>query len=172
MNPARRTDLLVRDLGEETVVYDSERHQAHCLNAVASRVFGRCDGTQTVAAIAAAVGIPSSTVVHLLDHLAHAGLLQEAPVPPPATSPASRRDVLRQAMVAAVVVPAVLSVPVLAPAQAGGTGCTDANDELYCSAFNVGQPCFCWTNPYVCDSSCQYDPVRPGDDDWCSPCGD
>src|SRR2546422_8935483 len=49
----RRDGLVVQELPEETLVYDLERHKAHCLEAVAAAVWEACDGHRTVEQIAA-----------------------------------------------------------------------------------------------------------------------
>jgi hypothetical protein len=41
---ARAENLTVRVLGDETLVYDQERHKAHCLNATAALVWRHCNG--------------------------------------------------------------------------------------------------------------------------------
>ena len=47
--PAARTSgLVVRELAEETLVYDEERHRAHCLNRTAALVWRHCDGKTPV----------------------------------------------------------------------------------------------------------------------------
>ena len=49
MKPAaRRTGLVVRDLPDELLVYDLDRHQAHCLNRTAASVFRDADGTRSL----------------------------------------------------------------------------------------------------------------------------
>src|SRR4051812_31618787 len=51
--PCRRTDgLLVERVAGETLVYDVERHRAHCLNRPAALIWSACDGTRDSAAIA------------------------------------------------------------------------------------------------------------------------
>jgi len=43
---------LISQVGEEVIVYDRERDTAHCLNAMAARVWHYCDGQNTVEDIA------------------------------------------------------------------------------------------------------------------------
>lgn len=51
--PATRSEgLLVECVGDETVVYDTESKEAHCLNPLASVVFAHSDGRRTAADIA------------------------------------------------------------------------------------------------------------------------
>ncbi len=55
--PRARTEALVmRQTGEELLVYDLERHRAHCLNRAAALVWSECDGVRTVEEIAEGVG--------------------------------------------------------------------------------------------------------------------
>ena len=49
---ARTKNLLITQVGEEVIVYDQERDTAHCLNAMAARVWHYCDGQNTVEDIA------------------------------------------------------------------------------------------------------------------------
>ena len=51
--PRRRQDrLVVRELGDELLVYDLDRHRACCLNASAALVWRHCDGHTPVTEIA------------------------------------------------------------------------------------------------------------------------
>ena len=67
---ARRDGLLIRELPGEVLVYDRERHRAHCLNQTAASVFRHADGTRTVADLArvlapeAAPAAGASVVAH------------------------------------------------------------------------------------------------------------
>jgi hypothetical protein len=45
---ARSEDLLVREVRNETLVYDLKRDKAHCLNRTASMIWKRCNGQRTV----------------------------------------------------------------------------------------------------------------------------
>ena len=48
--PLSRTDnLVIRELDDETLVYDMERDEAHCLNQTAALVWQQCDGKTTAA---------------------------------------------------------------------------------------------------------------------------
>ena len=84
MNPHARTEsLLVEELSEETLVYDEERHKAHCLNPTAAFVWHHCDGQTSVSELARLLedelGIPANEeVVWLaLDRLERVHLLEE-----------------------------------------------------------------------------------------------
>src|SRR5262249_57163726 len=48
----RREGLVVKELPEEILVYDLERHKAHCLNPAAAVVFKHSNGERSVAELA------------------------------------------------------------------------------------------------------------------------
>lgn len=49
---ARRQQLLIKQVAEETMVYDLDRTRAHCLNPTAAFIWKQCDGQTTVDEIA------------------------------------------------------------------------------------------------------------------------
>ena len=136
---ARATGLVVRDLTDEIVVYDKERHQAHCLNRTAAFVFRHADGRRTAAEIAARLGPGADEdLVHAaLEQLAAAGLLEAERSPAASATP--RREALRRVgLGVAVLAPAVASPLVPTPAEAAAT-CIPAAS---CSTSNIGQACY------------------------------
>jgi hypothetical protein len=48
----REKGLVVDDLPDEVLVYDLERHKAHCLNITAAQVWRDCDGKTSASEIA------------------------------------------------------------------------------------------------------------------------
>src|SRR5271154_5472686 len=79
----RSTQLLVEELVDELLIYDTERNEVHCLNGSAVQVWALCDGTRTVSEIAQALGTDlapdaAETLVWCaLDQFAEKHLLQE-----------------------------------------------------------------------------------------------
>ena len=49
---ARKEGLVVKELPDELLVYDLERHRAHCLNPTAALVWKHSDGQTSVEEIA------------------------------------------------------------------------------------------------------------------------
>ena len=94
----RRDGLVVQELPEETLVYDLERHKAHCLEVVAAAVWEACDGERTVGEIAARatkrIGrrVPDDAAWLALRRLGRARLL-EAPVAAPVAGRFTSRPV-------------------------------------------------------------------------------
>ena len=123
---ARTSRLVTRDLGDELLVYDLERHKAYCLNQVAMQVFRHCDGETTIPDMALrignALGLPvDEQAVRLgLLRLEKAHLLDS---PVAQILHTSRREMLRTlGRAAAVVVPLVTAITVPTSAQAA-SGC-------------------------------------------------
>ncbi|HEX8190700.1 MAG TPA: PqqD family protein [Pyrinomonadaceae bacterium] len=132
---ARRSKLVVRELADETLVYDVEGHRAHCLNRTAALAWKLCDGENTVSRIAEQMGerlsarVPDEVVRLALDQLADRGLLAPCEVrPAPAANAVSRRAMMRRlGLAAAVALPLVTSIisptPVLAQSPCDETSC-------------------------------------------------
>jgi len=49
--PRRRSDLLEKPLGDETLLYDADGGMIHVLNATAQAIWSLCDGEHTPAEI-------------------------------------------------------------------------------------------------------------------------
>lgn len=49
--PQRRSDLLEKPLGDETLLYDADGGMIHVLNATAQAIWSLCDGEHTVESI-------------------------------------------------------------------------------------------------------------------------
>ena len=111
--PTRRADLILRRVRDELVVYDTELHQAHCLNATAAAVFELCDGERTPRLIAAELGLDEEIVLLALEDLRAQRLVEGG-------AAISRRAFVRGVGVAAAVsLPVItsLAVPPAAAAQ-------------------------------------------------------
>ena len=125
----RRDDLIARDLGAETIVYDRRTHRAHCLGRTAAAVWRAWDGRsgpgETACRAGQALGEPvdEASVRLVLRRLQRAGLIDR-----PAGASESGRETgwtlgRRAALrgVAATAGLAVLSVAVRSPAQVAAT---------------------------------------------------
>lgn len=153
MLPERRADgLLIREIPEETLVYDLKRHRAYCLNRTAARVWSYCDGETTVAEMAArlrreiAAPADAELVRLALDRLERAHLLQSLRDDGGPRQPYSRREVARRLGLVgklAVLLPVVLSVAVQTPAAAAS-----------CVSNCAGQPLSTPCDPPACTGAC------------------
>lgn len=155
---ARKEGLLVHPLSDEVLVYDLDRHKAHCLNKTAALVWNRCDGKTSVAELAQKledeVGAPvdEQLVWLALDQLRRTRLLrQETPPVHTARSPLqtaglSRRELIKRAGIgAAIALPIVTSILAPTPAQAA-TQCS----TVICNAGVCPTGCICAANGSPC----------------------
>jgi len=140
LNSERQTHtFLTQDVGNETLVYNQQTHQAFCLNPVATETWRRFDGLQTPAAIAAAAAVALRTpvseeaVLLAISELRGHGLI-EAEAPVNAGPGPSRRDLMRQIGAGAILMlpaVAVVMAPKAAQAYNGCVNCGNAVRERY-----------------------------------------
>jgi len=154
---ARKSDLVVQEMIDgEVVVYDGDRHDAHCLNPSVALVWRFCDGMTPVDRISRLVTMEldqafSSDLVKLaLVELAEAGLMEESSgtgAPETTVHPPNRREVISRmgkgALIAALI-PAISTILVPSPAAAAsclasGAACTSGLQ--CCSGQCVGFVC-------------------------------
>src|SRR6266699_4723975 len=104
----RRHRLVVREFADELLVYDKERHEAHCLNRTAGLIWKYCDGRTSVAEISRRlaneitneeVPIDERVVWYALKQLRRDHLLQDQPGIPELTGSlnagVNRRQLIR-----------------------------------------------------------------------------
>ena len=139
---ARTHGLIVQELDDETLVYDQQRHRAHCLNITSSLVWKSCDGTRTVREIATHLSaemnvlVSDEIVVVAVDKLASRHLMAEAERLTGRSGP-TRREVLRRIGIGvAVAIPVITSIVSPHAAQAATclpSGATCSTSAQCCS---------------------------------------
>ncbi len=155
-HPKRRDEgLIVREVEGEVIVYDLDRHEAHCLNPEAVRLWNACDGNnngqeilhllygdqpEQVHEAAFLVGLQQLQEKHLFDAKGESlAFDNEIRV--------SRRDLLaRYGKVAAMAValPAVISILSPTPAEAAScfaSGATCTTSSQCCSGLCAAGTC-------------------------------
>jgi hypothetical protein len=161
---ARSEGLLAEQVGAETVVYDTDTAEAHCLKPLAASVFAYCDGKRSVAQISKLVSkdlgqdVDAEAIAEALEQLHAHKLLQgddEMTV--------SRRQMLRRTAGvggAAMAVPLIASIVTPIPAFAVNSctastnttavGCNQATDCSGGHTFSGVGTCGCKTFPSPC----------------------
>lgn len=143
---ARKEGLVVQRVQDEVLVYDEDRHKAHCLNETAAAVWTHCNGKTTVDEISRLLEkqlrmpVDKDVLEFGLDQLEKAQLLEE-PISRASNGKAiSRREVMRRIGIgAAVALPLVTSI--IAPRAANAINCR-----------TTGQACT--TNAQCCSNNC------------------
>ncbi len=137
MPKAKSARLIVREIDDETLVYDRARDAATCLNDFAAKVWRQCDGEKSVAGIADALGEDERAVWLALHQLTKAQLLTEAiAFPPDMTTAKSRREIAGRLGLGAAAFVASIVVPIQAQAAsclAHGAHCERPNASRCCS---------------------------------------
>lgn len=144
--PNRRQEkLVVRELADETLVYDLARHKALCLNVAAAAVWKRCDGKATPQQLARELGMDVQAVWCALDQLGKDGLLEGRPTLPSGLAGLNRRQQLKLlGKVAAVTIPLVTAVTAPTAAEAATclpSGATCGISAQCCSGICSGSVC-------------------------------
>src|SRR5277367_7096402 len=126
--PKAKTErLIVKEIDDETLVYDMGRHAATCLNEFAAKVWRRCDGTTSVADIADALGEDERAVWLALQQLTQSQLLTEAiTLPSEMRTGKTRRQIAGQLGLGAAVAAVssiVMTTAAHASCQANGSSC-------------------------------------------------
>ena len=124
--PRARTDYLVfRELDDETLVYDIDLDQAHCLNRTAALVWQQCNGKTTVSQAARALQakldtpVDTDVVLFAVKELQRFRLVLD---PQKSASVSRRALVLKYAPAALMLLPAIVSITSPTPAQAASCG--------------------------------------------------
>jgi hypothetical protein len=137
---ARRDGLVLRELPDELLIYDTETHEAHCLNETAARVWKPCDGRTSVSEIAGRIGatvderVDEDVVWLALEDLWKRQLLEGEPAPTREGGMSRSQLLHRAGVVAAVSVPVVMSIA--APTAAHAASCIPSG-----SPCSPGQTC-------------------------------
>jgi hypothetical protein len=142
--PRSRTDnIVIRELDDETLVYDTERDEAHCLNQTAALVWAQCDGKTTALEAAKALkskldmSVDTDLVWLAVKQLERFHLVESSGKSPSV----SRRALVLKYAPAALALPVIMSITAPVPAQAascpGSTPCIynfDCPTGQFCSA--------------------------------------
>ena len=157
MPKARKDRLIIKELPEETLVYDQASDNAHCLNKTAALVWNNCDGVKSVPEIQselaskAGISVDENLVWLALEQLEKFRLLESSPPPPPSFKGINRRELMRNLGFAAVALPAILTIA--APTAEAQGSCIPKNG--LCTP--AGTPCCstCTCQPSGPNMRCQ-----------------
>lgn len=135
---ARTNNLVVRELDDETLVYDVERDEAHCLNHTAALVWRSCDGKTTVKQAARALQreleapVGEDLVWLAITQLKRFHLIERANKLPSV----SRRSLVLKYAPLALALPVIMSISAPTPVQAAS--CVPCTYNFNCP---LGQIC-------------------------------
>jgi hypothetical protein len=145
---ALRDNLVIRELDDETLIYDTDRDEAHCLNHTAALVWEHCDGETTVKQAARSLqtelgaAVDTNLVWLAVKQLQRFHLVESATKAPSV----SRRDLVLKYAPAAVALPVIMSISAPTPAQTGSclpNGAPCSTGSQCCGGSCFGSPSTC-----------------------------
>lgn len=177
----RRSGLVVEDFYGELLVYDLERHAAHCLNETAACVWKSSNGKRSVAELASMLyrkfgqAVDEDVVLLALFQLDKFHLLERAERERVWTVTVSRRELVRKlALTTLVAVPLVTTMAAPTAADAAtcrGLGVACSTNSQCCSTLCVGGQCVCMGSCSACTADAQCCSGRCGSAlNKCLPC--
>ena len=144
----RTKDIIIKQLDDETLIYDLKTHEATCLNEAASAIYNDCDGSLSIEDLCELHGEFETTTALAKFH--KADLIEDGFDMP---SLVSRRDALRKITGGARLGMAVASIPAMAtiavPTAAQAASCLRSgfacsSDSECCGICDTGSgPGFC-----------------------------
>ncbi|MGB9180353.1 MAG: PqqD family protein [Pyrinomonadaceae bacterium] len=156
---ARRDGLIVRELADETLVYDLERNKAHCLNRTAALVWRRCNGRLTVEEIATVLAdemqaqVDEQVVWLALSQLRRRNLLSERFSGASHRPRISRRDAIHTfGRTLVIALPLITSI--VAPRAAQAASCGNCGMPPTAECCGPGCPCTSDTAAKCCSGIC------------------
>lgn len=117
--PEVRRNLLVQELHDEVLIYDTITNKSYCLNSTAKIVFNACDGETTVKDLK--FHLPEDVIYLSLDELKRNNLIADEYISPLAGM--SRREIIKKVGLATMIALPVVSTlvaPTSANAASGG----------------------------------------------------
>lgn len=156
---ARTRNLVVKELPDETLIYDLDSDEAHCLNQTAALVWKNCDGTRSAEELAnlltnkLGVRVSENVVWLALDQLEQFKLLENSVSKPAPLNGMTRRHLMRTLGIAAAVsIPVITSIIVPTPAQAASCNSpTNRDPGCPCTADSqCGPPHFNCLGNHTC----------------------
>jgi hypothetical protein len=134
--PLARTEaLVVEELGDELLVYDLTRDEAHSLGTVAAKVWKACDGEKNIDKLAAELGMDHDAVAEAVEGLDTCNLLDVAPEVEEARLLTRRGLSLKAVKLGAAATAVPLIVSIAAPTAAM------AVTEAFCASILAGHGC-------------------------------
>ena len=144
---ARSTDLIVEEIGEEVLVYDTVANRGHSLTREAAKVWRSCDGATSVEELSAKLSLDDETVGRALNELSSCELLEEPTLFPVAEGSTRRDATKKMAKIGAAAFAAPLIISVTAPVAAHALTNCGTKHTGDCKTLNcVADPsCICCT---------------------------
>jgi len=113
---ARTRNLVVKELSDETLIYDLDSDEAHCLNQTAALIWKNCDGNTSVSGLRGLIekeidlAVPEEVVWLALDQLEKSRLIEDVPPKPQVLVGMRRRQLIKTLGIATIALPMIISI--------------------------------------------------------------
>ena len=155
---ARTEDLIVEELGDELLVYDTKTDQGHCLNPAAARVWQRCDGRTPADGLSAQLALDADTVEQALAELEACELL-EAPLEPTLDVVHNGGSTRREVASKAVKVGVGVAAGAMVLSQAAPAAAQTTTQVALCAGIVTNNCGVCGSNDCCCCTPGQNNPA-------------
>jgi hypothetical protein len=150
---ARTKELIVREMSDEVIVYDTEKEKAHCLNQTSAFVWKHCDGKHSIEQVTRLLArelgtnVSSEVVWLAIEQLEKRMLLEESLERASGMARMTRRELGRKLGIAAAIIALPLITSIKAPTAmtaasvcipAGSFGCVTDGDCCVPARCNTG----------------------------------
>lgn len=163
---SRKANIVVRELGNEVLLYDLSLHKAYCLNQTSALVYQFCEGTNSIAEISDLMSKELKTLVSedlvwlALKELKRQNLLENEEELTDQVAGLSRRELLKKVRLASLVMLPII-VSIVAPNVVMAASCIPFSSpcvpgDRACCPHSI---CAATSNGTVCGCQC----VTPGD---------
>jgi hypothetical protein len=137
---ARTHKLTIRELPDETLVYDHLTAKAHCLNHTAGLVWKHCDGKTTGRELAGHLDIPEPVVRLALEQLERRQLLQGSGEKLPEATHRSRRDLLKK-LAGTAALPLIMTMTAPRATAAASVAVAQCQADSDCQSLTTNSGC-------------------------------
>ena len=127
---ARNENILVQNLENEILIYDTITDKAYCLNETSAKVFNACDGKRTFDELNSQYQFNDDLIYLALDELKAKNLLDSAASYETPFAGMTRREVIRKVGIATMIAPPVVSSLIAPSAAQAASGGTTANCQV------------------------------------------
>lgn len=157
---ARFENLVVQELEDEVLIYDTRGFGAYCLNKTSAEVWKLADGTKSISRIAAILSrkfnaeVSEELVIFALNDLANENLLDRKSLPQNSSKKFSRRETIRRIALASLVVLPVVTSLSAPQAVSAASACPTTGTACRCRYATVPSDTSCVnTDPLECNSA-------------------
>lgn len=171
---ARKNDIVIQKVKNETLVYDLKVNKAHCLNETSALIWEMCDGTRGFEEIANKMSLATNSsvseelVMFACAELQAGNLIEKHDRISASFSGMSRREVIRKVGISSAIALPIIAT-LAAPSALNAQSCrATGNPGGFFDCIGTGTNCVPFSptlticdNTQCCSGKCAQDPANP-----------